>query len=349
MMRFLRNITVENFIVGLFLVGSMTLFAWYNMSRQTVLVLHSYAPDYSWVTDVDLGINRVLKQKSLYSVRWYYMDTKRHPSADYKKSAGTAARKVIEKMQPDIIIAVDDNAQQYVTRHFLNHPTIKIIFTGVNNEASDYGFDKANNATGVLERLPLSAIRETLQNASNFKALARPIRIAYLGDQSETVKGDEKQAQRFDWSPLQLSADKLVDTFPRWQAAVHELGLQADVILVTGYRGLRRSDTDTTLVPPKEVVAWTEAHSKIPVIGGNGFYTEEGGMLAIGTSPYPQGEVAADMALQILKNGKRTDQIPVVSSAQFIVSMSESKMKARGFVLPQVYEAAARTGDRYLP
>jgi ABC-type uncharacterized transport system substrate-binding protein len=345
----MKKITFERFIIGLFLAGAMTLFVWYNMSRKTVLVLHSYATDYSWVRDVDTGINRVLKHKSLYSVRWYYMDTKRHPSNEYKNSAGTAARSVIEKMQPDVIIAVDDNAQQYATRYFLNHPKINIVFTGVNNEASDYGFDKANNATGVLERLPLAALRETLQISTSFKNLRRPIRIAYLGDQSETVKGDEKQVQRFDWTPLQLSADRLVDSFPKWQAAVAELAKQADVIYVTGYRGLRRSDTDASLVPPKEVVAWTESHSKIPIIGGNGFYTEEGGMLAIGTSPYQQGEAAAEMALQILLDGKRSSDIPIISSTQFIVSMSAAKMKARGFELPQVYEAAARTGDKYLP
>ena len=345
----MKKIKLENFIIALFLVASMALFVWYNMHRKTILVLHSYATDYSWVRDIDVGINRVLKHNPLYSVRWYYMDTKRHPSADYKKSAGTAARSVIEKMQPDIIIAVDDNAQAYATRYFLNHPKIKIVFSGVNNEASDYGFDKANNVTGVLERLPLGAMREMLQTATNFKDLSHPIRIAYLGDSSESVKGDEKQIKHFNWSPLELSADILVDTFPKWQATVDQLGKQADVILVTGYRGLRRSDTDKSLVPPTEVVAWTEAHSKIPIISGNGFFLEDGGMLAIGTSPYQQGEAAADMAMQVLNDGKRIDQIPIISSTQFVVSMSASKMKARHFELPQVYEAAARIGDKYLP
>lgn len=345
----MKKITTETLVIGIFLVASMAFFVWYNMSRQTVLVLHSYATDYSWVRDVNLGINRVLNHKSLYSVRWYYMDTKRHPSADYKKSAGTAARSVIEKMQPDIIIAIDDDAQAYVTRHFLDHPKIKIIFAGVNNQASDYGFDKARNVTGVLERLPLHAIREMLQMSETFKDLPQPMRIAYLGDESGTVKGDSRQVENFDWSPMRLSANKLVDTFPRWQEAVGALGKQADVILVTNYRGLRRSDSDATLVPAAEVVAWTETHSKIPVVSGNGFFTEDGGMLAIGTSPYQQGGAAAEMAVQMLKFGKTVEQIPIISSRQFIVSMSAAKMQARDFKLPQVYEAAARTGDKYLP
>lgn len=345
----MKKISAQNFMIGLFLAGSLALLIWFNVSRPTILVLHSYATDYSWVRDVNLGINRVLKSKSLYGVRWYYMDTKRHPEPEYKRTAGTAARAVIEKMQPNVIIAIDDDAQQFAAKEFINHPKINVIFSGVNNEASDYGYDKAKNVTGLLERLPLPAIREALQMSDSLRLLGRPVRLAFLGDTSGTVKGDEHQVKQFDWAPLQLIDSKLVPTFPEWQAALHGLSGKADVILVTNYRGLKRSDTDKALVPAKEVVAWTEAHAKIPVLSGNGFYTEDGGMLAIGTSPYQQGEAAAAMALQIIVDGKKPNEIPIRRSNQFIVTMSASKMNAREFKLPQVYEAAVRTGDKYFP
>jgi len=343
------KIKPEKFLVGLFLVVSLVLFAWFNVTRPSILILHSYDTEYAWVRDINIGLNRVLGNKYIYHIRWYYMDTKRHPSKEYKASAGIAARRVIEETEPDVVIAIDDDAQKYVARYFINHPKIKIIFAGVNNDVSDYGYDKAKNATGILERLPLMAMQETFQIASNFKSLDHPIRLAYLGDNSETVSGDLKQIQSFNWSPLQFIAAKRVNTWPEWQAAVEELGKQADVILVTGYRRLSRSATVSTLVPAKEIVEWTEAHSKIPVISGNGFYTEEGGMLAIGTSPYEQGEIAGEKALEIVEAHKSPDGLPIVSSNQFIVTMNGSKMKARGFSLPRVYEAAARTGDKYYP
>ena len=55
------------------------------------------------------------------------------------------------------------------------------------------------------------------------------------------------------------------------------------------------------------------------------------------------------MALDIVLHGEHPDRIPVIASKEFIVTMSGSKMKTRGFVLPRVYEAAARTGDKYYP
>lgn len=341
--------TVERLMIGLFMLLSLALFGWFNMSKPSILILHSYDKNYAWVRDVNVGLNRVLTGKYQYQVRWYYMDTKRHPWPEYKASAGIAARNVIDEMKPDVVIAIDDDAQQYVTRYLVDHPTIKIVFAGVNNAASDYGFDHAHNVTGILERLPLGAIRETLQIAGNFKSLGHPVRLALLGDQSESVAGDARQVQAFDWSPLQLKTIRQVNTWAEWQAAVTELGGKTDVIMLTGYRRISRSGSDRTLVPPAEVVAWTERHSAVPVISGNGFYTEEGGMLAIGTSPYEQGEEAAARALDIILRGKRADQMPIETSDQFIVTMSGSKMKARDFMLPKVYEAAARTGDKYYP
>lgn len=340
---------LEKLAMGAFMVSALTLFGWYSIHKPTILVLHSYDPDYAWVRDVNIGLNRVLKQRHLYQVHWYYMDTKRHPFDDYKRSAGIAARKVIEDTQPDVVIAIDDDAQQFAARYFLNHPRVSIVFAGVNREAADYGYDQANNVTGVLERIPLDAVRDALQSAGNLKSLGRPARIAYLGDLSEAVRGDIGQMQRFDWQHLQMTGMKQVGSWPQWQASVMALGADNDALLVSGYRRLARSGSDRALVPPEEVVAWTEAHSPIPVVSSNAFYIEDGGMLAIGTSPFEQGEVAASRALDVILRRKAPGSLPITVSHEFVVSMNGGKMRARRFTLPRIYEAAARTGDLYRP
>jgi ABC-type uncharacterized transport system substrate-binding protein len=192
-------------------------------------------------------------------------------------------------------------------------------------------------------------MRETLSSVSNFKQLTHPIRLAYLGDESGTVAGDAKQVEKFDWSPHEFLGVNHVKNFEQWKAQIKALGHQADIILVTGYRALERDENSNRLVSPEEIVEWTEKNSAVPVFSGNGFYTEDGGMLSIGTSPYEQGEVAAQRALAIVLDGKHPSELPVVISHEFIVTMSGSKMKARSFELPRVYEAAARTGDKYYP
>lgn len=340
---------LEKIMVGLFMASALILFGWYNISKPRILILHSYDPDYAWVRDVNIGLNRVLNKKYLYQVHWYYMDTKRHPSDEFKKNAGITARKVIQTTRPDVVIAIDDDAQQYVARHFNNDRGIKIVFAGVNRDVGDYGYDRADNVTGILERIPLDAVREALHSAGRARSTDQPLRLAFLGDQSETVDGDVRQVQRFDWRPLRLTTTRQVGTWPEWQAAVMALGPSNDALLLAGYRRLRRSATDPRLVPPAEIVAWTEAHSPLPLISFNSFFTEDGGMLAIGTSPYEQGEWAAARALDIILKRKPVGTLPIAVSRQFIVSMSGSKMQARRFVLPRVYEAAARTGDQYRP
>jgi ABC-type uncharacterized transport system substrate-binding protein len=327
----------------------MGLMAWFNINKPRILILHSYDPGYAWVRDVNVGLNRVLDERYRYQLRWHYMDTKRHPSEAFRKNAGIAARNVITNMHPDVVIALDDDAQKYAAQYFINDPHVQIVFGGVNNEASDYGYDQAGNVTGILERLPLSAIKEALEVSSTFKQLDHPIRITFLGDQSESVSGDLKQLHAFSWAPMQFQASEQIATWPEWQARIQELTNSTDIILMMGYRKLRRSATDATLVPPKEVVAWTEKNAAIPVISGNGFFTEDGGMLAIGTSPYEQGEEAARKALAMVIEGKQAQDLPITSAKQFIVTMNGSRMKHRDFDLPSVYEAAARTGDKYLP
>ena len=341
--------TLEKAMPALFMAGALLLLGWYNVGKPSILVLHSYDPGYAWVRDINVGLQRRFDRKYLYTVRWYYMDTKRHPSPAFKDSAGTAARNMVAATRPDVVIAIDDDAQQYVARHFVGDPRITIVFAGVNRQAADYGYAGAANVTGILERIPLAAMREALLSAPSLAAPGRAPRVAYLGDRSETVDGDVAQVLRHDWAPVQLGRVQQVDTWPGWQAAVRALSAGHDVLLVSGYRGLRRSSTDPRLVPAPEVVAWTEEHARVPVISFNGFFTEDGGMLAIGTSPYEQGEQAATLALQVALGRRPAAGLPVQTSRQFTVSMRGARMQARGFVLPRVYEAAARTGDQYLP
>jgi hypothetical protein len=345
----MKKVSTESWIMALFVVLAVAYLGWLNISKPRILILHSYDPEYAWVRDVNVGLNRVLGNSFRYQLRWHYMDTKRHPSAAYKQAAGIAARNVIAEMQPDVVIALDDDAQSYAARYLVNRPGISIVFGGVNNEAADYGYDKAHNATGILERLPLAAIQEALGQAQGFKALKRPLRLAYLGDASHSVEGDIKQIRSFAWAPMVLQSTTQVSTWPEWQAQIRVLAQSADVLLLTGYRNLHRSAQDPRLVEPQEVVTWTDANAGVPVMSGNGFFTEDGGMLAVGTSPYEQGEEAARRALDIVVRGTPAAQMPIVEAQQFIVTMNATLMKAHGFALPRIYEAAARTGNKYIP
>jgi len=264
-------------------------------------------------------------------------------------AAGTNARAAIDKINPDILIALDDDAQQYAARYYINHPHVKVVFGGIDHDPGDYHYDLANNVTGVVERLPLAAIREALLAIPRFQKLQRPLRLGLLSDASGSVLGEAQQWENFDWGPVEVVPPQQAANWDEWQEKLDILGLQADVIVLSGYRTIRRTEGGLKPIPADQIVQWTEAHSAVPVISYQGQFAHEGGMLTIGTSPLEQGEDAASMALEILRDGHDPSQIPVRYSRQFVVGMKQSVMERRGIVLPKVYEVAARAAGRYYP
>ncbi|MBF0271500.1 MAG: hypothetical protein HQL98_05395 [Magnetococcales bacterium] len=343
----LWTIHLKKWLIGIFFVLSVILPAWFNGSKPKIMILHSYDKNYSWVKDVNIGLHRVLDDHRECAITWYYLDTKRHPWPEFKTNAGTSIRRMIDVAPPDVIIAIDDDAQDYVTRHLIDHPTIQIVFAGVNNQPADYGFDHARNVTGILERLPMAALRETLLLIAQHNAMRQPLAIRFIGDLSETVLGDEKNFRAHDMAPIRVLDSRLVDTFDAWQQAVRESAGQANFLITSNYRKIRRSATGQELVPAQELIDWTERHATMPLIGTNGFFAEDGGMLAIGTSPFEQGEVAARLALTLIGSNKPPQPPPMRATEQFVVAMRAPLVLARHLTLPRVYEAAARSINKY--
>lgn len=335
-------------VITVFLIGLIIVIVSFNIAKKRLLIIHSYDKEYFWTRDVDIGIKRILNSKGEYVIRWFYMDTKRHPWEQYKINSGLAVQKLVNNWHPSVIIAVDDDAQKFAMKFFNNRNDIQIVFAGVNNEAEDYGYDKANNVTGILERLPLTALKETLLEIVEYSKIKYPPRIMFLGDKSTTVVGDEAFFSSFNWEPIQRIESRLVETYDEWKKAVHEATQKTNFIIVSNYRQILRTKNGTELVPPKELINWTEHNSYPAVIGTNVFFASDGGMLAIGTSPYEQGETAAKMAKELLDNeGKLAKSIPIVISKEFVVSMRASRIKAHHIQLSSVYTAAAKSADNY--
>ena len=338
--------TLKFIAVSVFVAGMCAYLFNYNTIRPSILILHSYNTDYFWTRDVDVGIDRILGDNNYIVTYRHYMDTKNHPYAEFQKRAGIIARRVIESIEPDVIIAVDDDAQKFVAKNYVNHPKMNIVFAGVNTTPDKYGYDKADNVTGILERNQLAAVRDAVEEMGK-KRLShdQKVRLVNMGDRSATVGENEKWILAFDWEPVELVDSFRAYTFEEWKEKVKVIHNYADFMFTTNYRSMPRSKTEKGFVPPEEVISWTVKNSKIPIIGTHGFFVEEGGPLAVATSPFEQGEVTAKMALEIIR-GKKASSIPIRSTEQFIIFMREDIMKLQGIKLPQVYEAFARASNK---
>lgn len=336
---------IKYFIILTFLFLTCFFIIKDNASTKRILILQSYNSDYSWTKDVDIGIKRVFGDDMSNSYRWHYMDTKNHPDPKSLEKAGIIARSVIDSVKPDVIIAVDDDAQEYVTKYYVNNPSLKIVFSGVNASIEKYNFDKANNVTGILERIPLSGLREMLQSIS--KNFDKAIRVVHISDNSKTVQLDDAFMKSYkNWHNLELLPSKLVSTFEEWKKAVIESQEQADYILVSNCRKIYCDEKKQKLASPKEVIKWTIDNSKTPVIAMNAFVVEDGALIAIAASPYEQGEEAARMALKIVNENILE---PIKSTSQFVIAVREEvEEKYPIFAnLPAIYTSFARYASKF--
>ena len=125
--------------------------------RHALIGTHIIKRDGITVNDLNIGLDWELGRRA-YSVRHHYMDTKRHNSEEFLERAGQHAKRLIRQWVPDVLIAVDDNAQELAAKAFINHPEIHIVYTGVNADPAKYGYDEnAANVTGLLERIPFAS------------------------------------------------------------------------------------------------------------------------------------------------------------------------------------------------
>ncbi|MCI5140177.1 MAG: hypothetical protein D3909_00200 [Candidatus Electrothrix sp. ATG1] len=311
-----------------------------NLSKPRILVLHSYSLNFSWTRDINVGIQRILKHKP-YSIRWHYMDTKRNPSTEYKEKAGKIAINAIDQWNPNIIIAVDDNAQKFVAVHFKNKKSTNIVFTGVNAAAKAYGYDEAKNVTGILERIPFQEFREIfVQILPKNKR-----RIVHISDASVTSQLIHDELTNVKWSPLKLVQSFQCETFEDWKEVINKAHKLGDILLVTHYHTLQ--DKNGRTVSPQDVMEWTAPRLKIPDIGCWGFFVEDGGMMSVAVSPYEQGEEAAKMAVQIIEEKIPPHEIDIKVNNLYVVYMRGSSLKEKNITLPKMLEAFAKATNTY--
>lgn len=341
----LKKLTI--IVMAAFFLVMATVILQVNVNKPRILVLHSYSDDYVWTREINTGLKRVFDREHGVEIHYHQMSTKKKNGKDYKRRAGIAARKAIEIIRPHVLIAIDDDAQKYAAKHYVNDPNMKIVFAGINGSPEPYGYLTANNVTGILERKPAKALQDVVMFMSKDMGITgRKPKAIFLADESHSTERDGGYLESLDWGGVEFLGRRATGTFPDWQNAVKNIKGEADFLLVGGYRKLRVSETSTDLVNADTVMAWTEANSPIPVIGMNVFNTEEGAMLSVGVSPFEQGEVTATMAMDLI-NGADIKSMPIRTSSQYVIAVRQSALDARNIVLPEIFEAFSRATNNY--
>ncbi len=324
-------------------VAAMTAF---NVWKPRVLVLQSFSESLRQVRETDAGLKEPLRANRLpLSVRWYYLNVDQAATGYGGHPAAMGVRRVIDDYNPTVVIAVDDGANTLLSHQPSLWRGRRLFFLGINRPPARFGYSAAAGATGIRDRPPLHALVELL-------SVIRPaggLRIAVLGSATDQGLDLGQAIAAHPWGPQRLVDNQRPVTWPQWQTAVRRANRQADILLITAIHGLRRSPGGP-VVPPGEVVRWTEAQSvRVLPIGLMVDYVPLGGGLGVIPSARYVGTIAMETVLRWLEPS-RGGGVPAIHLADhFDIGLREGALRRRGVVLPLVYREAARLSGQLVP
>jgi ABC-type uncharacterized transport system substrate-binding protein len=289
--------------------------------KKKVLYIDSYHAGYAWSDGITEGIKKVLGDK--YELKILRMDTKIHPGEDFKKKAGEKAKQEIEAFKPDVVIAADDNASQYVIVPYFKDKDLPFVFCGLNWDASRYGFP-TKNVTGMLEVSMVTPLKDAMGK------FAKGQRVGFLGADNETDhKESEMITKKFN---LPLTS-RFVKTFDEWKAAYKELQSQVDMLLIinnAGITGWNDAEAKKFVLENTKVPSGTVHDHVAPfvLIGYTKLATE-------------QGEWAAQAAVKIME-GKSPKDIPVAENQKGQLFINVPLAQKMGVTFPLEMLKAAK-------
>jgi len=326
----------RNLLVGGFLVAFLVLLGVFNATKPRILVLHSAAADAAWARQMDRGMREALdRNRRPLSVEWHHLGVDSPVAVRRIGEARAGARRAIARFNPDVLIAVDDEANSLVAREYVGRERPRILYVSLNRPPADFGYADAANVSGIAEQLPFAAVRDAVTDLFP----GRVATVAVIGVDNETGRAEMAQARAFDWSPLTVGDAALVATAEDWRAFVSRVA-DADVLLVLGTHDLPGEGGVT--VTAAEINGWTQAQARPLPIGTQVNFVEDGGGLSFSPPPDESGAKAIGLALDWL-DARDTPGAPApVVSDHFEVAVRLEALAGRGIVLPPIYVEAAR-------
>ena len=282
--------TVRNLIF--FLLFAVSLFSY---DRYNILVLHSYHKGYKWSDDISKAIKDNFENNPSINITTLYMDAKRIENDSYYSKLLELYKEEFKYTTFDVIIAVDNNALEFLTKYrdkiFQNS---YIVFCGINNFSEEM-INYPNfryRVTGVVENVDIKKNIELI-----IKMIPYLNKILIISDESKSGLEIKKDIFKIMKNYFYLNYEYL-DMFDLQgiKKIVKSLGKHDAILYVFHQR-----DKSGKYFTYKDSLKEVASVSKVPIFGLWDFdmgYGVVGGALLNG---YSQGKEAAKMVDKILK------------------------------------------------
>jgi ABC-type uncharacterized transport system substrate-binding protein len=246
------------------------------------------------------------------------MDTKRNTGVDFARRQGLEAKRLIETLKPDVVIAADDNASRFLVKPYFKDSPIPFVFCGVNWTVAEYGYPY-RNVTGMIEVAPikplLSAIRDTLKSVKT---------AVYLSSDVETEYVDSRHYQDILAEEGITMQRVLVKKLADWKKA-YAAAQSADFIILGNDAGIADWNQD-------EAARFALEHARKLTVSNYDWMVRYA-MLAMTKIPFEQGEWSARVALQIL-GGTAPESIPITPNRRWDIYVNPALLTRAKIQLP---------------
>ena len=275
-----------------------------NSRPSEVLVLHSYHYEFSWVQQLQKGIQSAIGAAGLKAnFQTEFMDARRFESGPYNAMLADLYTAKFSRRRFDVLVVTDNNALDFMlTYRDRLFPGVPLVFCGI-NDFHDAMLKGTADITGVAETLDFD---ETLSLALRLHPRIKNVHV--FGDNSLSYFAIQRDllaaAPKFsDWIAFRFHhSEKLEDAVE----IIRHFGPEEMVLMVSALRNRKNE-----FVSFEETAAALAGAGPVPVYGVWSFVLGSGligGKLADGVT---HGEAAGALAARILQ-GEDPARIPVV-------------------------------------
>lgn len=287
-----------------------------------ILHVMSYHTPWRWTEGQLQGFKAGLGDVKV-EFKVFELNTKQYSDAKQKAERGKAARDLVVQWAPHLIYTTDDDAQELVTRHYLNTPIVQ-IFSGVNRPPAEYGFDSAVNVTGVVEREHFAESVQLLKRVvPGMKRL-----VVVLDDAPMWKPVVERMKAAKLPQDVKIVGWETIRTYDEYKRRIKALPEMADAIALIGIFNFK--DAAGKNVPYQEVLRWTAENSSLPDLGFWVDRVHHGTLVAVTVSEYEQGLAAGRLARQVLVNRKLPRDLPIEPTTKGVPVISLARANKLG-------------------
>ena len=275
-----------------------------------------------------IGVSQIVNHPALNAAKQGFKDAlaKAGIKADYddkiannEMSNQTLIMQQFSSDKKDLVYAITTPTAQAAKNQV--DKNIPVVFASVTDPKSA-GLVGISNVTGTSGAAP---VEENLKLMKELFPKAKNIGIIYNSSEQNSVSevnNLKRLAPKYGFNVV----DKSVTNGTELVSAANLVVKQADLLYAI---------QDNTVASYISAILDIFNREKKPIFGTNNIYSNAGGFISQGTTDYDIGYRSGEIATQILKGGKKPNEIPIENVKDLKIEVNKQNMELLGIKIPE--------------